>query len=74
VCTKFCDPENEGAWVSNVTFTNNLTPYLRIVSLEKIFNKTKGKLGTTPANSELGRLIQLLNVAIPDFSPTDICQ
>ncbi len=68
VCTKFGDPSKEGDWVHNPTFHKNLTPYLRIVSLEDIFRETIEGTTTTPANSELGRLIQLLKVAIPDFT------
>lgn len=65
LCTKFCDPENESMWTGNTEFQKNLTPYLRIISLDKIFRETSVRLSTTPANSELGRLIQLLKVAMP---------
>ncbi len=65
VCTKFCDPNNEKMWTQNKNFTNNLTPNLRIISMDKIFKETKVRIKTTPANSELGRLIQLLKVASP---------
>ncbi len=68
VCTKFGDPSKEGDWVHNPDFHKDLTPYLRIVSLEDIFKETMERTTTTPANSELGRLIQLLKVAIPDFT------
>lgn len=68
VCTRFCDPENEKAWTLNAEFRRNLTPHLRIVSLDTIFRDTVRQTGTTPANSELGRLIQLLKVALPNFA------
>jgi hypothetical protein len=68
VCTKFGDPENELAWINNPEFSRNLTPHLRIVPLDAIFHKTLQLIGTTPANSELGRLIQLLKAAIPEFT------
>ena len=67
VCTRFRDPECEKAWTHNTEFRKNLTPHLRIVSLDRIFRETVQKIGTTPANSELGRLIQLLKAANPDF-------
>ena len=67
VCTKFGDPENEQDWVNNPSFKKNLTPYLRIISLQSIFQETLKNTTTTPANSELGRLIQLLKVADPHF-------
>lgn len=67
VCTRFCDPGNEKAWTQNTDFCNNLTPHLRIVPLDMIFRETVQQISTTPANSELGRLIQLLKVALPDF-------
>ncbi len=67
VCTRFGDPEHEKAWTHNAEFRKNLTPHLRIVSLDRIFRETVQKIGTTPANSELGRLIQLLKAANPDF-------
>ena len=66
VCTKFCDPQKERAWTKNAEFRKNLTPYLRIVPLDTIFYETKRQTGTTPANSELGRLIQLLKAALPE--------
>lgn len=68
VCTKFGDPDKEKAWINNPAFNENLTPYLRIVSLKDIFVETMEGTTTTPANSELGRLIQLLKVAIPNFT------
>jgi len=67
VCTKFGDPECEKAWTHNAEFRKNLTPHLCIVSLDTIFHETAHKIGTTPANSELGRLIQLLKAADPKF-------
>jgi len=67
VCTQFGDPENERNWTKNPEFRKNLTPYLRIVPLDAIFHETIRHTSTTPANSELGRLIQLLKVALPDF-------
>jgi hypothetical protein len=67
VCTRFGDPEHEKDWTHNAEFRKNLTPHLRIVSLDIIFRETVQKIGTTPANSELGRLIQLLKAANPDF-------
>jgi hypothetical protein len=72
VCTIFRDPENEELWIKNADFHKNLTPHLRIVSLDEIFGETARRLGTTPANSELGRLIQLLKVAHPDLISKDI--
>lgn len=69
VCTKFGDPYKEQDWIDNPSFKNNLTPYLRIISLETIFQETLKNITTTPANSELGRLIQLLKVAVPHFKP-----
>ncbi len=66
VCTQFGDPENERTWIKNPEFRKNLTPYLRIVPLDTIFQETKKQISTTPANSELGRLIQLLKVALPE--------
>jgi hypothetical protein len=67
VCTRLEDPEEENAWTHNQRFRKNLTPHLRIVSLDTIFRETVQKISTTPANSELGRLIQLLKAAKPDF-------
>ena len=66
VCTRFRDPENEQAWIKNTEFHRNLTPHLCIVSFDTIFRETVQKTGTTPANSELGRLIQLLKAALPE--------
>ena len=66
VCTKFGDPDFEIDWTNNKEFKKNLTPYLRIVSLKDIFSQTLKATTTTPANSELGRLIQLLKIAVPD--------
>lgn len=66
VCTQFGDPENERSWTENPGFRKNLTPYLRIISLDTIFHETLRQTSTTPANSELGRLIQLLKVALPE--------
>ena len=63
MCTRFGDPEDEEAWTHNAEFRKNLTPHLRIVSLDTIFRETLHKIGTTPGNSELGRLIQLLKAA-----------
>lgn len=68
VCTKFGDPNFENNWTANKEFQKNLTPHLRIVSLRDIFSETLESITTTPANSELGRLIQLLKVALPDAS------
>lgn len=70
VCTKFGDPDCESDWINNKDFGKNLTPYLRIVSLRDIFSETLKSMTTTPANSELGRLIQLLKIALPKI--TDI--
>ena len=67
VCTRFDDPENERVWTQNRDFRRNLTPHLRIVPLDRIFRETADQLGTTVANSELGRLIQLLKAADPDL-------
>lgn len=67
VCTKLGDPQNEKYWTKNTTFQKNLTPFLRIVTMEAIFRETESKISTTPANSELGRLIQLLKVSNPDL-------
>jgi hypothetical protein len=66
-CARFNDPQNERIWTENLYFQNNLTPFIRIISLETIFRETVKLTGTTPANSELGRLIQLLKVAVPNF-------
>ena len=41
VCTKFCDRENERLWTRNKEFRKNLTPYLRIISLDTIFYETQ---------------------------------
>jgi hypothetical protein len=68
VCTKFGDPDCESDWINNKDFGNNLTPYLRIVSLRDIFSETLKSMTTTPANSELGRLIQLLKIALPNIT------
>ncbi|MDP6576556.1 MAG: hypothetical protein QF594_01855 [Dehalococcoidales bacterium] len=68
VYTKFVDPCKGNDWTSNPSFHKNLTPHLRIPSLKEIFTETMNSMTTTPANSELGRLIQLLKSAIPDFS------
>jgi len=68
VCTKFGDPDYENDWTNNKEFQRNLTPYLRIVSLGDIFSQTLKATTTTPANSELGRLIQLLKVALPNVA------
>jgi len=68
VCTKLGDPDCKGIWIHNPVFKNNLTPYLRIVSLRDIFTETLRSMTTTPANSELGRLIQLLKIALPDIA------
>ncbi len=67
VCTIFGDPDNEKAWTQNKEFRKNLTPHLRIVPLDRIFRETAEKTSTTPANSDLGRLIQLLKAAHPDL-------
>ncbi len=67
VCTRLDEPEAEVTWTSNAEFQKNLTSHLKIVSLEKIFRETVAKISTTPANSELGRLIQLLKAANPKF-------
>ncbi len=63
VCTWLDDPGGGEAWTHNPEFRKNLTPHLHIVTLSTIFQKTKEKISTTPANSELGRLIQLLKAA-----------
>lgn len=68
VCTKFGNPSKEGDWINNTAFHKNLTPHLRIISLKAIFEETMKGTTTTPANSELGRLIQLLKVAIPELT------
>lgn len=68
VCTKFGDPDCKEGWIIYPTFKNNLTPYLRIISLRDIFTETLRSMTTTPANSELGRLIQLLKIALPDIA------
>jgi len=68
VCTKFGDPDCEQDWVNNKLFKKNLTPYLRIISLRDIFSETLQSITSTPANSELGRLIQLLKIALPDIA------
>lgn len=67
VCTRSGDPKEEKAWTRNAEFRKNLTPHLRIVTLNTIFRETLAKISTTPANSELGRLIQLLKAANPDL-------
>ena len=67
VCTKLCDNHNVSMWTTNHRFTKNLTPYLRIVEMKDIFQETKSMINTTPSNSELGRLIQLLKVAAPEL-------
>ena len=67
VCTRLDDPKEGRAWTDNAEFRKNLTPHLRIVSLDSIFRETVKKISTTPANSELGRLIQLLKAANPKF-------
>lgn len=66
VCTQFGDPKNERTWTKKPEFRKNLTPYLRIVPLDTIFHETVRQTTSTPANSELGRLIQLLKVALPE--------
>jgi len=67
VCTRLDDPKEGKVWTSYREFRKNLTPHLRIISLDAIFDETLKKIGTTPANSELGRLIQLLKAANPSL-------
>lgn len=67
VCTIFRDPHNERAWTENKEFRKNLTSHLRIVPLDRIFRETVQETDTTVANSELGRLIQILKAAHPDL-------
>jgi hypothetical protein len=67
VCTWLDDGHEGRIWTHNTEFRKNLTPHLRIVPLKTIFKVTVARISTTPANSELGRLIQLLKVADPDL-------
>lgn len=67
VCTRLDAADQGKTWTHNKDFRRNLTPHLRIVPLEWIFRETASKISTTPANSELGRLIQLLKAADLDL-------
>ena len=67
LCTKLDDDDEGKVWTKNKEFRKNLTPHLKIVTLSWIFRETASMISTTPANSELGRLIQLLKAAEPDI-------
>ncbi len=55
-------------WTGNRIFQRNLTPHIRVVTLRHMVAKLVIDLNTTPADSQLGRLLQVLKSAGLDFS------
>lgn len=54
-------------WVHNPTFRRNLTPHLRVVDLQEMVASLVERLSTTPADSQLGRLFQVLKASGSEF-------
>jgi hypothetical protein len=50
-------------WTQDPEFRNRLTPHLHIKTLHDLFRDIYVSLGTTPAGSEVGRLIQVMKAA-----------
>ncbi len=50
-------------WISNDRFKKMLTPYLKVITLKDIFDEINSEMSTTPAPSDVGRLIQVLKSA-----------
>jgi hypothetical protein len=57
-------------WTGNKTFQRNLTPHIQVVALQQMVAKLADHLTTTPADSQLGRLLQVLKASGIAFTPT----
>ncbi|MFA5055588.1 MAG: hypothetical protein WC562_05380 [Dehalococcoidia bacterium] len=62
-CTRWRDPENAKCWIDNKEFKKRLTRNIEIWTLEEMFKYIYNTSTTTPANSDIGRLIQVLKAA-----------
>jgi hypothetical protein len=51
------------AFANDAEFRNRLTPQISIKTLHDLFREIYVTLGTTPAGSEVGRLIQVMKAA-----------
>jgi hypothetical protein len=56
-------------WTENRTFRRNLTPHIRVVDLQVMVSALVKGLTTTPADSQLGRLFQVLKASGAEFTP-----
>jgi len=56
-------PDAAAVWTENAAFRKRLTPHLRLVTLHEIFREIYTRMTTTPASSEIGRLIQVMKAA-----------
>lgn len=54
---------DKSAWIENNNFKEILTPHLKVIALNDIFDYLNSNMSTTPASSEVGRLIQVLKSA-----------
>jgi hypothetical protein len=61
---------NSKVWTECEEFKKNLTPHLRVVTLQEMILKLSGTLTTTPATSQLGRLLQVMKASGVDLCPT----
>jgi hypothetical protein len=50
-------------WTENKTFQRNLTPYIQVVTVQQMVARLADDLTTTPADSQLGRLLQVLKAS-----------
>lgn len=62
-CLFVGDASDQPRWTANASFTHRLTPHLSIVTLRDMFTEIHDRLSTTPAGSEVGRLIQVMKAA-----------
>lgn len=62
-CTYCGDPENKRAWVGNEVFKKRLTNHLEIWTVREMFSYIYKNTNTTPENTDIGRLIQVLKAA-----------
>ena len=57
------DEDEKVLWTENMEFKRRLTPHLRLITLHDMFIEISKRLTTTPAGSEVGRLIQVMKAA-----------
>jgi len=62
-CLFVGDPEHKEAWTENESFKRRLTRRIAIITLHDMLREIHDKLSTTPAGSDVGRLIQVMKAA-----------